>query len=200
MELLEVMRNRKSVRKFKEADISDAIIEDILESAKLAPETDTCNYYFGVIKESKVKNEIAGATLWADWVAQAPVLFVCCCDISWDIGNQKDDDYGVIGNKLRYGDDIVQFLRKHENRKAAKTLVQSTPVYIAAEHMILAAVSHNLRGCIVDFINIEEINHILGLPDHITCQLLVAVGYAAEAPKPKREEWKDHRVFYDQWK
>lgn len=200
MELLEVMRNRRSVRKFKEVDISDAIIGDILESAKLAPETDTCNYYFGVIKESKVKNEIAGATLWADWVAQAPVLFVCCCDISWDIGNQKDDDYGVIGNKLRYGDDIVQFLRKHENRKASKTLVQSTPVYIAAEHMILAAVSHDLRGCIVDFINIEKINHILGLPDHITCQLLVPVGYAAEAPNPKREECKEHRVFYDQWK
>ncbi len=200
MELLEVMRNRRSVRKFKELDISDAIIADILESAKLAPETDTCNYYFGVIKESKVKNEIAGATLWADWVAKAPVLFVCCCDISWDIGNQKDDDYGVIGNKLRYGDDIVQFLRKHENRKASKTLVQSTPVYIAAEHMILAAVSHNLRGCIVDFINIEKINHLLGLPDHITCQLLVPVGYAAEAPKPKSEGCKDHRIFYDQWK
>lgn len=50
MELLEVMRNRRSVRKFKDIEISDDIIHDILESAKLAPKTDICSYYFGVIK------------------------------------------------------------------------------------------------------------------------------------------------------
>lgn len=200
MELLDIMRNRRSVRKFKDTDISDGIINDILESAKLAPETDTCKYYFGVIKDTQVKNEIAGATLWAEWVAKAPVVFACCCEISWDIGEQKDDDYGVIGNKLRYGDDIVNFLREHKNRKACKALMQSTPVYIAAQHMILTAVSHNLRGCLVDFINIEKINTILGLPEHITCQLLVPIGYPDETPGQRSNESRNDMFFYDKWK
>jgi len=199
MELLEVMRKRRSVRKFKDIDISNIIITDILESARLAPETDTCHYYCGVIKDSKVKNEIAGATLWAEWVAKAPVIFVCCCDISWDIGEQKDDDYGVIGNKLRYGEGIVDFLRIHKNRKACKTLIQSTPVYIAAQHMILTAVSHNLRGCLVDFIDIEKINLILGLPEHITCQLIVPIGYAAETPGQRSNEDRNNIIFYNKW-
>jgi len=200
MELLEIMRKRRSVRRFKDIDISNSIIIDILESAKLAPETDTCNYYFGVIKDAKVKNEIAGATLWAEWVAKAPVIFVCCCDISWDIGEQKEDDYGVIGNKLRYSEDIVNFLREHDNRKACKTLIQSSPVYIAAQHMILTAVSHNLRGCLVDFIDIKKINTILGLPEHITCQLLVPVGYADEIPGQKSNDSRNDMIFYEKWK
>lgn len=200
MELLEVMRNRRSVRKFKDIDISNNVINDILESAKLAPETDTCNYYFGVIKDAKVKEKISHATLWAEWVAKAPVIFACCCDISWDIREQTKDDYGVIGNKLRYGEDIVNFLREYKNRKACKTLMQSTPVYIAAQHMILTAVSHNLRGCLVDFIDIEKINKILGLPDHISCQLLVPMGYADETPIQKSNENRNDMFFYDKWK
>lgn len=200
MELIEVMRKRRSVRKFKDIDVSDSIINDILESGRLAPETDTCNYYFGVIKDSKVKNEIAGATLLAEWVSKAPVIFACCCDISWDISDQKDDDYGVIGNKLRYGEDIVNFLRGHKNRKGCKTLMQNAPVYIAAQHMILTAVSHDLRGCLVDFIDIEKINKILELPEHITCQLLVPIGYADETPKQKSGKSRNDMFFYNKWK
>jgi nitroreductase len=200
MQLSEIMQIRRSVRKFKDTTISDNVITEILESAKLAPETDTCRYYFGVIKDPIIKDKIARATLWADWVAKAPVIFVCCCDIGWDIGAQKDDDYGVIGNELRYGKDIVHYLRTHVDRKACKTLVQSTPVYIAAQHMILTAVSHELRGCLVDFIDIAKINAILGLPEHITCQLLVPVGYADEIPRPKNTPTRDDIVFYDKWK
>ncbi len=198
MEFLDVIKKRRSVRKFKDIEISEEIINNILNSAKLAPETDTCNYYFGVIKDENVKNEIAKATLWAEWVAKAPVIFACCCDISWDIGEQKEEDYGVIGNKLRYSDEIVNFLMKHENRKACKTLIQSTPVYIAAQHMILTAVSHDLRGCFVDFMDIQKINTILELPEHVTCQLLVPIGYAGEIPREKSNR-SDKVVFYDKW-
>lgn len=83
MDLSEVMKKRRSVRKFKDIKISPDIINDILESASLAPETDTCNYYFGVINDPDIKNELAKATLWAEWVAEAPIIFVCCGDISW---------------------------------------------------------------------------------------------------------------------
>lgn len=170
-----------------------------MESANLAPETDVCNYYFGVINDYDIKNKIAGATLWAEWVAEAPVIFVCCVDISWDIADQSDDNYGVVGNKLRYSEEVVNYLREHKERKVCKTLLQATPVYIAAQHIILTAVSHNLRGCLVDFMDTEKINNILGLPEHITCQVLVPVGYADEIPKKKSCYNKKERLFYNKW-
>lgn len=199
MELLDVLEQRRSVRKFKDIDVDDSIIEDILLAGKLAPETDTCNYYFGVIRDSEIKKAIGEATLWADWVAGAPVILACCCDISWDIAQQKDDDYGVVGNTLRYSKEIVDFLRQHENRKACKKLVLSTPTYIAAQQMILAGVSHGLRGCMVDFIDIEKINKILNLPENISCQLLVPIGYADETPREKNIRDDKDIFFYDRW-
>lgn len=199
MELNEAIKKRRSVRKFLDTQIEEEIIDEILGNAKLAPETDSCFYYFGVIKDVKIKNQIARATCWADWVEKAPVLFVCCADISLDLKDAKDDSYPVTGMKMRYGEDIVRFLREHEDRKACKTLMQATPVYIAAQHMILTAVSHGLRGCLVDFIDIEKINKILKLPEHITCQLLVPIGYPDEVQQPKNNQDRKNTVFYDEW-
>jgi nitroreductase len=199
MDLLEVMKMRRSVRKFKDVEVSEDIINKILEGARLAPETDVCNYYFGVVDDRNIKDQIAKATLWANWVSQAPVIFVCCADIGWDIADQEDDAYGVVGNKLRYGSEIIDYLRENDNRKASKTLLLSTPAYIAAQHMILTAVSYGLRGCLVDFMNIEKINTILSLPDHTTCQVLVPVGYADEVPKKRIERDKKERTFYNEW-
>ncbi len=199
MELSQVMKERRSVRSFKDTPVSSEIIDNILEKASLAPETDNCNYYFGVIKDTDVKNQLAKATLWADWIAKAPVLFVCCGDISSDLKNLNDNDYSVVGTKYRYGEEVVNFLREHKDRKACKKLLLASPVYIAAQHIILTAVSHGLRGCIVDFMDLEKINHILGLPEHITCQVVVPVGYSNEIPKQKDKFSIDDRVFYNHW-
>lgn len=199
MDLKQVFKERRSVRSFKETDIAESIIVDILHSAALAPETDSCRYYFGVVRDSGVKREIAEATCYAQWIAGAPVVFVCCADISMDLKDQSDDSYAVCGMKMRYGEDIVGFLRSHEGRKACKTLMQSTPVYIAAQHMILTAVSHGLKGCLVDFIDIEKINRILGLPQNIACQLLVPIGHPAETPKDKKPRSSSEIFFYDRW-
>lgn len=196
MDFAEVLSNRRSVRKFKKDEIHIDIINNIIESAKLAPVTDTCNYYFGVIKDKKIKEELSKATHYADWVSTAPVIIACCSDISWDIANEEDDSYGVIGSTLRYSSEIVHFLRNHSDRRKCKTLTLASPIYIAAQHIILSAVSQGLRGCFVDFINIDSVDNILKLPENITCQLLVPLGYADETPK-ERYKQPDNNVFYD---
>jgi len=175
-------------------------IVQILESGRLAPQTDTTHHYLGVVKKAEIKNEIGEATLGANWVANAPVIFICCSDISWDLGKQNKDDYGVIGNKLRYGNEIVDFLMQNKDRKKTKTLTLATPAYIAGQQMILTAISYNLRGCIVDFIDIEKINKILKLPEYITCQLLLPIGYPDEIPKERIMKSKDEMYFYETWK
>ncbi|RAK11234.1 nitroreductase family protein [Halanaerobium saccharolyticum] len=64
---------------------------------------------------------------------------------------------------------------------------------------LLTAVSHNLRGCLVDFIDIKKINKILNLPDHITCQVLVPIGYPDKTPNKKDIYNKKERIFYNKW-
>lgn len=47
--------------------------------------------------------------------------------------------------------------------------------------------------------DIEKINTILGLPEHITSQVLVPIGYPDETPKKKDKSNKKERVFYNKW-
>lgn len=198
MNIKEVFKSRRSVRKFKDTEINDDIVNDILDAANSAPCTDTCNYFFGVIKDKDIKKKIGEATIYANWVENAPVIFVCCSNISFDIKEDDPASYSHLGITARYGKEIMDFLLSAKNRKGIKTLLQSSPVYIAAQHIILSAVSHGLRGCLVDFINLEEINSILNLPENVTCELLVPVGYADEEPMPIKVNEKDN-VFYDRW-
>ncbi len=198
MDIKDVFKNRRSVRSFTKTEISDEIIDEILYAANTAPCTDTCNYYFGVVRDSKVKLQIADATVYAEWVANAPVIFVCCSNIEFDLKNENPGGYAVQGMTSRYGKEVVDFLINAKNRKPAKILMQASPVYIAAQHIILSAVSLGLKGCLVDFINLEKINQILNLPDNITCELLVPVGYPDEIPVPAKVNSKNN-VFYDRW-
>ncbi len=198
VDIKEVFIQRRSVRKFKNKEIDDEIINDIIYAAISAPSTDTCNLYFGIIRDSEIKEQIGEATVYANWVSKAPVIFVCCSDIEFDIQNEKPDSYAYKGLSERYGKEIVDFFIKAQNRKSIKTLIQSAPAYVAAEHIILSANSHGLKGCLVDFIDLEKINEILNLPENITCELIVPIGYPDE-PKMQIKINKMENVFYERW-
>ena len=198
VDIKEVFKQRRSVRKFKNIEISNEVIEDILYAANTAPCTDTCNLHFGIIKDPEIKEQIGEATVYANWVSKAPVIFVCCSDIEFDIQNEKSDSYAYKGLSARYGKEIIDFFIKAQNRKSIKTLIQSAPAYVAAEHIILSANSHGLKGCLVDFIDLERINSILNLPKKITSELLVPVGYPDE--NPTLININPHRnMFVDKW-
>ncbi len=58
-------------------------------------------------------------------------------------------------------------------------------VYIAATYGLLGAQALGLDACPMTHFPPAEFSRILGLPDNVAPVLLVAVGYAADEPKPK---------------
>lgn len=198
MELQKALKTRRSVRQFTEQDVDKAIVDEILKAGNLAPCTDSCNYFFGVITDDDTKQRIAQATVSAEWVAKAPLIIVCCSNIEYDMQKDDDDSYVIRGLRGRYGEEVLEFFRSAKDRKACKTLIQATPVYIAAQQMVLTAVSHGLRGCMVDFINIPAMNAMLQLPDHITCELILPLGYPESEGVPIKLN-EPGNIFYEQW-
>jgi nitroreductase len=77
MELMEVIRNRRSIRKYKIKPVSEKDIEYILEAARLAPSwgNKQCWRYIIVTKEDLRKK-----ITMREWAAQAPVVIVGCAD------------------------------------------------------------------------------------------------------------------------
>ncbi|MCJ7523353.1 MAG: nitroreductase family protein [Dehalococcoidia bacterium] len=93
MELMEVIRKRKSVRKYKPDPVPQEDIEYILEAARLAPSwANTQCWHFIVVTDEDIKSEVARDSM--PWCARAPVLIVACAD------PEKPGYKGDIGNYL----------------------------------------------------------------------------------------------------
>jgi nitroreductase len=200
MDLFTAIRQRRSARKFKSTPIPEEIIHEMLEAARLSPSGGNAQgYVFGVVADPTVKMKLAEAAGDQMWIATAPVVFACCADISWDIASQPEDDFGIIVNNLRFGTELMEYMKKFPDRKACMTLFEDGTPLIPMEHIFLTAVSHGLSACFIGYLDIEKANGILNLPDHLTCLYLLPVGYADEKPVDKIRKSLDEISFSDVW-
>jgi len=200
MELKFAIEQRRSTRKFKETPFSDEILHEMLEAARLSPSGgNSQSYIFGVIKKKETKKALAEAAGQQMWIADAPVVLACCADISHDIADVPSDDFGLIVNKGRFGEDFIRYLNEYPNRKSVMTLFQNATPLIPAEHIALTAVSHGLSTCFIGYLNIDKANKILNLPDDKTCLFLLPVGYADAQPKERKLKAMKELIFNESW-
>lgn len=200
MELFEAIKARASVRAFQEKAIPDHIVTEMLEAARLSPSGGNGqDYRFGIISDTDKKETLAQAAGVQMWIAEAPLIIACCADISWDLRNQPDDDFGVIVNKLRFGDDFIKYLNEYPDRRRVMSLFANATPLIPAEHMFLTAVSHGLSACFIGFLDTEKASRILELPEHMICLFLLPVGYPKGDIMSKEKKAMDEMRFYNTW-
>ncbi len=77
MEFAEVVRRRRSIRRYKTDSVPQAVIEDIVEAGRLAPSGGNRQpWHFVVVTDHQRKKELQ----IPDWAARAPVVLVVCGD------------------------------------------------------------------------------------------------------------------------
>ncbi len=201
MELLEAINKRRSARKFKDKEIPENIIQEMLNAARLSPSGGNGqNWIFGIIEDKVQKEKLAEAAGNQTWIKDAPVIIAGCSYLRWDIAEQPEDDFGKIVNYLRFGKDFIDYLCEYPDRKACMTLFENSNPLVPLEHICLTAVSHGLSSCFIGFLDIEKANKILNLPEDITCLFLLPVGYADENPKEKETKSIEEISFKNKWK
>jgi len=77
LELLDVIKKRRSIRKYRKDPVPDEIISQVLEAGRLAPSgSNRQPWHFIVVKDEETKKKM-GLHQWAE---EAPVIIVCCID------------------------------------------------------------------------------------------------------------------------
>ncbi|MHA1270582.1 MAG: nitroreductase family protein [Candidatus Helarchaeota archaeon] len=72
--ILEVIKSRKSVRKFTDEQIADEDLNGILEAARLAPSgTNKQPWHFIIIKNKDTQKKLADLLPWGRYIKNAPV-------------------------------------------------------------------------------------------------------------------------------
>jgi nitroreductase len=93
MELMEVIRKRRSIRKYRPDPVSQEDIEYMLEAARLAPSwANTQCWHFIVVTDESIKKELAQQGM--PWTDKCPVVIVACAD------SEKPGAKGDIPNYL----------------------------------------------------------------------------------------------------
>jgi len=83
VDLLELIKGRRSIRRFEERDVSDELIARIIEAGIWAPSSDHCEpCEFIVVRDAGVRKELAKISPWSRFLADAPVAICIIADRS----------------------------------------------------------------------------------------------------------------------
>jgi nitroreductase len=88
MDVLEAIRTRRSIRKFRDQDVLDELIEKILTAGIWAPSgMDNQPWRFAVIRDKQMKSEIAKLTIHGGILEAAPVIIPIFLDhhVTFDV-------------------------------------------------------------------------------------------------------------------
>jgi len=166
-----LIKERKSVRKYQEKDVSQELLEKILASAGYAPSAGNYQpWEFIVVRNPSLKADIVEGCNDQKWMLEAPVFIVAC------INNRLAGAvYGERGLRL-YG-------------------IQA--VAAAIQNVLLTARSLGLGTCWVGAFSEIIVSRVLQCPDYVRPCAIITLGYSAdETVKAIRQDMKEY-VHYE---
>ncbi len=89
--MLDLIRTRRSVRRFTSREVPEALVEAILDAGRWAPSgKNNQPWRFAVIRESSLREALAGLTRYGVSVRQAQVLIALFLDTAASYDRTKD--------------------------------------------------------------------------------------------------------------
>ncbi|MGA3360145.1 MAG: nitroreductase family protein [Halobacteriota archaeon] len=187
----DAIEKRRSIRKFKSDPVPDEHITALIEAARLAPSgSNTQPWRFKIVSDDETKAKLAVAAYHQSFVAQAPVVLVCCADLHgyFEGITARSQDFGKEG---ALEETMMRVLRDRAEQLKMMNVQDLAPgiafnVAIAVEHIVLRALDFGLGSCWVRMIDEQKIKDIFGWGNSMHVVALLPVGYPDEAPAPRK--------------
>ncbi|MFH0839705.1 MAG: nitroreductase family protein [Candidatus Omnitrophota bacterium] len=159
MNFLELVRRRRSTRKYLSKPVPREAIDRCLEAARLAPSA--CNsqpWSFIIADKDNLKDDLAatafsGPYSMNSFAKSAPILIVVITERSGYIATLGGYFKGVQYSLIDIG--------------------------IACEHLVLQAEEEGLGTCWLGWFNEKAVKKVLGLPDEKKIDIIISMGYPA---------------------
>ncbi len=170
MGLYDLILSRRTIRQFKSDPVARAVLEQLVNAARLAPSAANLQpLEFVVVDKEEVRRQLFPCLKWAGYIApegdpkpgQEPVAYIIV----------------VVNLKVRK--------RDYEHDAGA-----------AVENMILAAWEKGIGSCWIKSVESVKVAEVLKIPGKYEVDSVLALGYPAEKPlveemKNSPKYWKD---------
>ena len=177
-EILDLIKSRKSVRKYSEKHIPDEDLRKILEAGRLAPSwMNVQSWDFILIKSEENKDLLSRLSIGQAHVKNADALIVCIANMNaWEEAKITHIKNPALNPALQ-----------GENGLLIRTLEQ---VIYPVSYMMLEAESLGIKSCIIGALGNEitgvepkiykEVKAKLGLDENRIISTIITLGYETE--------------------
>jgi nitroreductase len=170
MDFMDVLENRRSIRKFFPKPIEMEKIGILVTAASKAPSVgDLQPWKFIVVTKAAKLQAIADACPFERWLYQAPLVIVVC-----SMEEKVEQYYPGMGR-----------------------LWAAQSCAAAAQNLLLTCVELDLAGCWVSSFETEKIKEVLHVPTGIEPHILIGIGYPDEEVPKKRLLPTDMNVYFN---
>jgi len=179
MDLMEAIKGRRSIRKYKADPVAEETLQKVLEAVRWAPSwANTQCWEVIVVKDPKVKSELATALSKGNpafsSMTDAPIVLVLCGKRGIS-GFYKGQAATVKGDWLMFDTGI------------------------AMQNLCLTAHSLGLGTVVVGLFDHKKVEEILGVPQNVEVVAMTPLGYpASEGSIPRRKEIAEF-VHYEKY-
>lgn len=198
---VEFLKNRRSIRKYEPREISEEILEIVLEGATWAPSAhNTQPWRFIVIKNSVLKLKLARAmaACWKRDLINDGVSDGDCENlVETSVERFSNAPLLVVPCLTMVG--MHQYADKKRQRIEFLMGVQS--VAAAIENMLLAAHAMGLGTCwfCAPLFCPDTVRKVLKIPSNFKPQALITLGYPAFYPEPPSRKLLKEIMHLDGW-
>ncbi len=194
MDVMEAIKERRSIRSYKENPVPQELLEQILEAGRLAPSSSNFqSWKFKVVTDKLARGALRGAAMDQKFIEEAPVVIVACLDLE-AFGERTR---GIVESLKNESDGVTVFgfselAARCQGPDEERCVIHAyMNVSIAVENMVLEAASLGLGTCWVRAFEPEKVAEILSLPAVFPPAVLLTVGFPNENPPARtRKEMK----------
>ena len=167
--LLQLVRNRRPVRRFEERIVQVDAIEAVLEAARYAPSAREAQpWRFVVIQEALARHRIAAAAFNHPHVRTAPVVILCCARIHSHVSGSGRPSFPV---------DLAA----------------------AVQTMIIAAADLGLHTSWIYGFRESDVRAAAGVPEDVPVVALLCLGHQAGLSDLPERRPRDEVIAWDRW-
>ncbi|MFW6137453.1 MAG: nitroreductase family protein [Candidatus Aminicenantaceae bacterium] len=171
MSVLEVIKKRHSIRKYKADPVPKDKFHRVMEAARLAPSGKNFQpWKFIVVQDNELKRKLAEASRGQKFIAEAPIVITAC--------GYPDRSYQKQGNYMTSW---------------------TIDVAVAVEHLMLQACEEGLGTCWIGAFDEPQVKTVLDIPEHVRVLGLTPLGYPDQEPRDRGRKSLGEVISYDRY-
>jgi nitroreductase len=166
MDTKDVIKIRRSIRKYQKKEVPNSLIEKLVEAARLAPSAYNAQpTKLVILKSREIKEKMKKNKIFRqDFVYGAPVIIA------------------FLGDPEVYPKERLEPTYSNPSEIAGE-IGAVRDISIAAQNLVLQATDLSLGTCYIGLVSRDKFKELLNIPKNYVLPFVITVGYPDENPK-----------------